>query len=96
VEITGSPQRRMRRYALRCRPALSKSAFPLRISHHTVTDDLLCEIQSLPEASQYKTGLGRKAATLSDIGTKQTSISPLNMSAFWGKADISDRLPDVR
>jgi hypothetical protein len=29
-------------------------------------------------------------------GTKQTSISRLNMSAFGGKADISDRLADVR
>ena len=29
-------------------------------------------------------------------GTKQTSISTLNMSAFGGKADISDRLADVR
>jgi hypothetical protein len=32
----------------------------------------------------------------SAIGTKQTSISTLNMSAFRGKADISDRLADVR
>ena len=29
-------------------------------------------------------------------GTKQISISTLNMSAFGGKADISDRLADVR
>ena len=29
-------------------------------------------------------------------GTKQTSSSTLNMSAFGGKADISDRLADVR
>jgi hypothetical protein len=28
-------------------------------------------------------------------GTKQTSTSTLNMSAFGGKADISDRLADV-
>jgi hypothetical protein len=28
-------------------------------------------------------------------GTKQTSISTLNMSAFGGQADISDRLADV-
>jgi hypothetical protein len=28
-------------------------------------------------------------------GTKQTSISTLNMSAFGGKADVSDRLADV-
>jgi hypothetical protein len=33
---------------------------------------------------------------MSAIGTKQTSISTLNMSAFGGKADISDRLADVR
>ena len=30
------------------------------------------------------------------IGTKQTSGSTLNMSAFGSKADISDRLADVR
>jgi hypothetical protein len=29
-------------------------------------------------------------------GTKQTSILTLNMSAFGGKADIPDRLADVR
>jgi hypothetical protein len=29
---------------------------------------------------------------MSANGTKQTSISTLNMSAFGGKADISDRL----
>jgi len=29
-------------------------------------------------------------------GTKQTSISTLNMTAFGGKADVSDRLADVR
>jgi hypothetical protein len=29
-------------------------------------------------------------------GTKQTSISTPNMSAFGGKADIPDRLADVR
>ena len=28
---------------------------------------------------------------MSDYGTKQTSISTLNMSAFGGKADIYDR-----
>jgi hypothetical protein len=33
---------------------------------------------------------------MSAIGTKQTSISTLNMSAFGGKADVSDRLTDVR
>ena len=33
---------------------------------------------------------------MSAIGTKQTSISTLNMSAFGGKADISNRLVDVR
>ena len=33
---------------------------------------------------------------MSAFGTKQTSISTLNMSAFGGKADISDRLADVR
>jgi hypothetical protein len=32
----------------------------------------------------------------SAIGTKQTSSSTLNMSAFRDKADISDRLADVR
>jgi hypothetical protein len=30
------------------------------------------------------------------IGTKQTSISTLNMPAFGAKADISDRLANVR
>jgi hypothetical protein len=35
-------------------------------------------------------------ALMSASGTKQTSISTLNMSAFGGKADISDRLADVR
>jgi hypothetical protein len=34
-------------------------------------------------------------AIMSAYGTKQTSISTLNMSAFGGKADISDRLADV-
>jgi hypothetical protein len=39
---------------------------------------------------------------MSAFGTKQTSISTLksistlNMSVFGGKADISDRLADVR
>jgi hypothetical protein len=33
---------------------------------------------------------------MSANGTKQTSISTLNKSAFGGKADISDRLADVR
>ena len=36
------------------------------------------------------------AAVMSAIGTKRTSISTLNMSAFGGKADIPDRLADVR
>jgi hypothetical protein len=35
-------------------------------------------------------------AHLSAIGTKQTAIPTLNMSAFGGKADIFDRLADVR
>ena len=34
--------------------------------------------------------------TVSASGTKQTSISTPNMSAFGGKADIPDRLADVR
>jgi len=33
---------------------------------------------------------------MSANGTKQTLISTLGMSAFGGKADISDRLADVR
>ena len=33
---------------------------------------------------------------MSASGTKRTLISTLNMSAFRGKADISDRLADVR
>ena len=33
---------------------------------------------------------------MSAVGTKRTLISTLNMSAFRGKADISDRLADVR
>jgi len=33
---------------------------------------------------------------MSANGTKQTSISALNMSAFGGKADISERPADVR
>jgi hypothetical protein len=37
-----------------------------------------------------------KGIRMSAYGTKQTSISTLNMSAFGGKADISDRLADVR
>jgi hypothetical protein len=36
------------------------------------------------------------ASTMSLIGTKPTSISMLNMSAFGGKADIPDPLADVR
>jgi hypothetical protein len=43
---------------------------------------------------QIKRARGRCA--MSVYGTKQTSISTLNMSAFGGKADISDRLADVR
>jgi hypothetical protein len=33
---------------------------------------------------------------MSAFGTKQTSISTLNKSAFGGNADISDRLANVR
>ena len=33
---------------------------------------------------------------MSAIGTKRTSISTLNMTAFGGKADISDRLAERR
>ena len=33
---------------------------------------------------------------MSACGTKQTSMPTLSMSAFGGKADISDRLADVR
>jgi hypothetical protein len=33
---------------------------------------------------------------MSAYGTKRPSISTLNMTAFGGKADISDRLADVR
>jgi len=33
---------------------------------------------------------------MSAKGTKQRSISTLNMSAFGGKADIPDRFTDVR
>ncbi len=33
---------------------------------------------------------------MSASGTKRTSISKLSMSAFGGKADIPDRLTDVR
>jgi hypothetical protein len=36
-----------------------------------------------------------KNGTMSANGTKQTSSSTLHMSAFGGKADISDRLADV-
>jgi hypothetical protein len=38
----------------------------------------------------------RAAKKMSAYGTKQTSISTPNMSAFGGKADIPDRLADVR
>ena len=38
----------------------------------------------------------RTTAWMSVIGTKQTSILTLNMSAFGGKADIADGLADVR
>jgi hypothetical protein len=33
---------------------------------------------------------------MSANGTKQTSISTMNMSGFGGKADIPDQLADVR
>jgi hypothetical protein len=33
---------------------------------------------------------------MSAYGTKQTYVSTLNMSAFGGRADIPDRLADVR
>jgi hypothetical protein len=33
---------------------------------------------------------------MSAVGTKQTSILTLNMSAFGGKADIPDPLSNVR
>jgi hypothetical protein len=33
---------------------------------------------------------------MSAYGTKRTSMPMLNMSAFGGKADIADRLADVR
>jgi hypothetical protein len=36
------------------------------------------------------------ADPMSATGTKQTYVSTLNMSAFGGKADIPDRLPNVR
>jgi len=36
------------------------------------------------------------SAAMSAYGTKQTLISMLNMSAYGGKADIPDRLADVR
>ena len=44
-------------------------------------------------------GLAERASrtrVMSAIGTKQTSIPTANMSAFGGKADISDQLADVR
>jgi len=40
--------------------------------------------------------LRREGNVMSAFGTKQTSISTPNMSAFGGKADIPDRLADVR
>jgi hypothetical protein len=40
--------------------------------------------------------LASNLVAMSAVGTKQTSISTLNMSAFGGKADISDGLADVR
>ena len=41
----------------------------------------------------FATGM---TAAMSAYGTKQTSISTLNVSAFGGKADIPDRLANVR
>jgi hypothetical protein len=41
-------------------------------------------------------GPGALLLQMSAYGTKQTSISTLDMSAFGGKADVSDRLADVR
>jgi hypothetical protein len=38
----------------------------------------------------------KRPPSMSATGTKQTSIPTLNMSAFGGRADISDRLADVR
>jgi hypothetical protein len=38
----------------------------------------------------------RTTVWMSAIGTKQTSILTLNMSAFGGKADIPDPLSNVR
>ena len=58
------------------------------------------------QAGQMSAGLASKAergkqcqgliVPMSAKGTKQRSISTLNMSAFGGKADMSDRLVDVR
>src|SRR5262245_25018355 len=51
-----------------------------------------------PDPNSLATSL--TGAYLSDSDTKQTSISTLNMTVFWCKADISDlvamRSPDVR
>ena len=49
-------------------------------------------------ANEVTSGVARGPACprMSAIGTKQTSSSTLNMSAFGGEADISDRLAGVR
>ena len=49
-------------------------------------------------ANEVTSGVARgpSCPRMSAIGTKQTSSSTLNMSAFGGKADISDRLAYVR
>jgi hypothetical protein len=43
-----------------------------------------------------KAKLGALLLQMSAYGTKQTSISTLNMSAFGGKADMTPTLDDVR
>ena len=60
------------------------------------------ELEQSTPARRTKTGgradrprLTRYWRRMSAYGTKQTSISTLNMSAFGGKADICDRLADV-
>ena len=53
------------------------------------------EIYLLPHVRKTKC-MTSDEGVMSAFGTYQTSISTLNMSAFGGKADIPDRLADVR
>ena len=65
----------------------------------TLLAALVCEAHEECHVRQCRRQIRRCwriARGMSAFGTKQTSISTLNMSAFGGKADIPDPLSNVR